>query len=234
MPSDLPVAKRGIFVFLGLVRAAVFDTDRFWPMLGALPARDERRHLAGALLGMPLILPAAIAVGQIQSDPPLAAVGQISPLAPSSPMGAALAQSVFSPQLWGLSPGLSATTTSLLAAYGSAVASTLATAALLWLFARVSGIRRDWSASLRVAAWGGLPFWLSCAGLLQLSLLPLVAIGLMHSCHVAHSGVCRRLGASSPDGAALLGIVAVALLVLAPLAAYLASALAGFVFRLAD
>lgn len=236
MPPNLLAALSGVATFVSLQRTALLDADRLWSSLADLPPADERKHLAVALLGMPLIIPAALAVGLLRPTPAAPAMGPLSPMAIDSPMGAALAGLVFPPQLQGISPGAAATTdlfAGAVAAYLGAIASILGTAAMLWLFAQVSGARRDAGGCLRVASWGSQPFWLSCIGLTDPSMLPLLAVGLLHACHVTHSGVCRRLDASASDGAALLGIVALTMLVAAPLASYLASALLGMALRLA-
>jgi hypothetical protein len=234
MPSPFLAAWRGTLAFAGLLRVAVFDPDSLWPLLAATPGK--RKLLAAALIGTPLIMPASLLAGVSWRSASAPTAGQVSPMAVDSPMASLLAVHFFPPQLAGMAVAprsVGEIAVAAFAAYGSAIAIVLGTAATIWLLARISGVRSDAAGCLQVAIWGSQPFWLSCAGLAHPSLLPLLAVGLLHSCCVTHSGVCRRLGATSSDGAALLGIVALAMLVLAPLASYLASALLGAAIRLA-
>ena len=96
---------------------------------------------------------------------------------------------------------------------------------MIWLLAPCCQGERDARASLAVVIYGCTPLLLSAIGLVKKPLTPMLVVGMPHGCVVAQCGVRRLLGAPGNDASMPLGFVTMALYVLIPLLAYVATLL---------
>ena len=212
----------------GILRTAVNLVLRpaiAWDALGSAPLDLARmwRHL----LVLGAIGPLALFLGIWLFDSEAVPVGQALLLVAGSPMNGAGPTYAFPLDFSLLSPAhhpaLLNAARSGLAFYAAQIAIVLLAAGMIWLLAPYCQGKRDARAALAVVIYGSTPFLLSAIGLVKGSLTPMLVVGMMHGCVVAQRGVRRLLGAPGNDAAMLLGFVTMALYVLIPLLAYVAT-----------
>ena len=221
MPDPVP-SRDGM---LRMAANLVLRPANAWDALGsaALDLSRMWRHL----LVLGAIGPLALFLGAWLFDNEAIPVGQALLLVAGSPPGSAGSVYVFPLDFSLLSaahgPVLLKVARSGLAFYAAQIVIVLLAAGLIWLLAPYFQGERHARAALAVAIYGSTPLLLSAIGLIKGSLTPMLVVGMIHSCVVAQRGVRRLLGAAGNDAAMLLGITALALYVLVPILAYVAT-----------
>jgi len=221
MPDPVPSRDGILRTAANLVRRPATA----WDALGSAPLELARmwRHL----LVLGAIGPLALFLGTWLFDSEAIPVGQALLLVAGSPISSAGSSYVFPLDFSLLSPAhrpaLLNAVRSGLAFYAAQIAIVLLAAGMIWLLAPCCQGVRDARASLAVVIYGSTPLLLSAIGLVKGSLTPILVVGLMHGCVVAQRGVRRLLGAPGNDAAMLLGFVTMALYVLIPMLAYVAT-----------
>lgn len=196
-----------------------------WDALGNAPL--DLRRMWRYLLTLAAIGPLALFLGTGLFDSETVSIGQALPLAAGSPMNSAVSAYVFPLDFpvpaAARSRALLTAARSGLAFYAAQIAIVLLAAGLIWFLAPYSQCKRDARAALAVVIYGSTPLMLSAIGLIKVSLTLLLALGMLHSCVIAQRGVRRLLNAQGNDASMLLGITTMALYVLVPLLAYVAT-----------
>ena len=203
----------------------VLRPARAWDTLGAAPL--DLRRMWRYLLTLAAIGPLALFLGTGLFDREAISIGQALPLAAGSPMNSAVSAYVFPLDFPMLGPARSRALVTAagsgLAFYAAQIAIVMLAAALIWFLAPYSQCQRDARAALAVVIYGSTPLMLSAIGLIKVSLTLLLALGMLHSCVITQRGVRRLLHAQGNDASMLLGITTMALYVLVPILAYIAT-----------